>query len=321
VAGRFVDISTSIQRFLCPRCGVSGKVEQPETEDGFKLTVGAADEIERLVIDDGVTSAASQAGLDKSSVSRLIAARADRVIATTEPPPATALSRVGASALAASDIRLGDVRAVFVGPEDGRLLSWIGNGKATIFPDATVAAHCLSWHERIKTSLTGDVFRAMLSQPLRQAATRMAALIAARPAEEKEIARLLTTSAVGMSFDDTRSLSKIAAVGTPGRHFLKLKDRLMSIHDADSLQEASRKLNSWLAECHSAWADIFQPVTQFIKTYMPVILAHPLSLTSSMPILERRFDGPANVQTLLLARERRTSPKLLARNPIRALRL
>lgn len=268
------------------------------------MTISAANEIERLVINGGITSAASIARLDKSSISRLISARADRIIKSTEPPRATALANLGAGALAAADLTRGQVRAVFIGPDDSRLLQWLSPRKTTIFPDAAIAAHCLTWQERVRAALTADVFEAMLVKPLRQAAQKMAIFLSKGPSDLREVTRLLTANPVGMNFEDTTSLSKLAAAGTPARHFLKMRDRLTCIHDASTLEDGMRKLTSWLGECHGTWADIFQPVVQFLKAYMPLLLKHPLSLTSKIPVLSRRFDGPANVYNLILARER-----------------
>lgn len=300
----FEQIEAEVQRFLCPKCGTSSKLERPETEPGFKMTQVAAVEIERLALQHGITATAGLSGLDKSSISRLIASRADRAVFAARPPKAAALQAAANGSVVVTDLETLEARAVFTGPVDERLVDWLGCAPTAAFPDAAIAPHCLSWAGRIQACLTKDVFLGMLAKPLLAAARRLASRLGTKPSEEDQVARLLTSDQGSLTFEETTRLAKIASPGTPGRHFLKLKDRLGRICEAENSQEATGRLNRWIAQCEESWTDIFSPVLQFLSAYRPLMFNHAMSLVVEMPVLTRKFDGPASLINLSLANTR-----------------
>lgn len=301
----FEQIEADVQRFLCPKCGTSCKVERPKAEPGFKMTQAAASEVERLALEFGITATAGLSGLDKSSVSRLITARSERTLIGNRPPRVAALQSVSNGSVIVTDLETSQARAVFAGTVDERMVDWLSETTVTVFPDAHVAPHCLSWVERFQACLTKDVFLTMLGKPLLAAARRMAARLVPKPLDEDKVARLLTSEQGGLTFAETVSLSKIASPGTPGRHFLKLKDRLVRLCDAENSDEAISRLERWITQCQDSWADIFAPVLQFLSAYRPLIFSHVLALKAEMPVLSRKFDGPASLLNLTLANERK----------------
>lgn len=304
-SGRFAPSTATVQRFLCRGCGATRGIETPEVERGSKISRSAAEELARLVLRHGITASAERAGIDKSSLSRLIASRAGNHVDGTRRPEAATLSMVRPGCLAVGDVRSGRTMAFFDGPNDQRLLPWLSTPKpAILLPDEQVAPLALSWLSRFQIVLSQKTFGKLLSPLISKAARRMASYLSPKACSEEECARLFAADPSELSDIDSATLAKLAAPGTPGRHFIKLRDRVQRLHFSCDLDEGRARLETWLSDCKDTWASIFAPVVAFVQAYRPLILSHELALTAPVPAPKLKVHGPTNVLNLRLKSEK-----------------
>lgn len=307
----FVASEASVTRFLCPHCGSTSSLETPEGEKGFRLSVRAADAILETALSGGIAEAAALASIDRSSVSRLLASRADAYLASNVRPNVSCVGAVGGG-VHVWDAETGSVAACFDKVDDHRLVNWLSSpSPALVLPDPEVAPRVLGWSNNLRVALTKPTYLSLLVTPLRRAARKMAAVIVGGATKGVErIAELLVAPQTGLRIDQAMELSRIASNGMPARHFLRLRDRICGICDVVDLENGRQRLAAVIEDCQGAWADIFAPVLDFLSAYREVILTYSVALLTPAPVQRLQMAGPANLLTLAAARGLLHKPEL-----------
>lgn len=302
--GVFAGVDAAVARFLCPRCGKTSRREEPELQAGFRMSVRAAEAIIDIALDEGIGGAANAASIDRSSVSRLVSARADEYLASNDRPELARLSSENAT-IVVSDAMGGSPVAYFDRLDSPALPDWLSRPTLpVILPDAEIAPRVLAWRDRTVVALTKQVFLSLIDGPMRRAARKMATLLRDGVGIDRA-ADLLAARTVSLVPRDAADLARIAAPGTPARNFLRLRDRFVGIYDTSGLAEARKRLTDVVNDCTDAWKDIFGPVLEFLSAYRPMILSHPASLIIRRPVPAMVMQGPASLLTLAIRRKPR----------------
>jgi hypothetical protein len=306
--GVFSAVEAAVSRFLCPRCGKTSRREEPEIQSGFRMSVRAAEAIIDVAIDEGIGSAADAALIDRSSVSRLVSARAEEYLASTDRPELARLSAENAN-IVVYDAMSGDAVACFDRLDNPTLPNWLSRPTLpVILPDTEIAPRVLGWKDQTVVSLTKHVFLSLIDGPMRRAARKMAALVRNTVGIDR-VADLLSAKTATLAPRDAADLARIAAPGTPARNFLRLRDRFVGIYDPSGLAEARKRLTDVVNDCTDAWRDIFAPVLEFLTIYRPLILSHPASLIVRSPAPAMAMQGPASLLTIAMSKSLRSDPR------------
>ncbi|MCV9964103.1 hypothetical protein OIU34_19665 [Pararhizobium sp. BT-229] len=299
--GVFSPAEAAVSRFLCPRCGKTSRREEPELQAGFRMSVRAADALVGVALDEGIGGAASAASIDRSSVSRLVSARAEEYLASKDRPELARLSAESAN-IVVSDAMSGHAVACFDRLDNPILPNWLSRPTPpVIFPDAEIAPRVMGWKDMAVVSLTKHVFLSMIDGPIRRAARKMAALVKDGMGIDR-VSELLASKASSLSPREAADLARMAAPGTPARNFLRLRDRFLGLYDAPGLAEARKRLTDTVNDCTDVWKDIFSPVLEFLVVYRPLILSHPVSLIVRSPSPAMAMKGPASLLTIAISR-------------------
>lgn len=302
--GAFAAVEAAVSRFLCPRCGKTDRREVPELQSGFRMSMRAADAIVEVALEEGIGGAANIAEIDRSSVSRLISARADGYLASSDRPELARLS-VSNGNIVVCDALSGDAVACFDKLECSSLSKWLSRPiLPVVVPDAEIAPRVLGWKDITTVSLTKHAYLSLLDGPIRRAARKMA-MIAKDVLGIDRVCDLLATKTSTLGPRDAADLARLAAPGTPARNFLRLRDRFLGLYDAPGLAEARRRFDTLVTDCTDVWREIFTPVLDFLAVYRPMILSHPVALLVRSPLPVMAMQGPANLLTVGLARQLR----------------
>jgi hypothetical protein len=280
--GRFQPTYAEVRRFRCNGCGATGSVETPDTETGFRLSKTAADEIVGTSIASGMKRAGETAGIDVASVSRLVAARADRLLENRTRPRIARAESLDSGVVAISDALTGDITVCFSGGGDPRLLPWLSRPyPSVVVPAAELMAHALRW-TGLKVSIASDTALSVLSPLVEKARQR------------------LTSAYRGLDGGPADS-------SAPARHFLRSSERLYAAMEAPDIGTAKAAITKWIGDCTGFWADVFAPVLRFLSTYQDCLFNHGICLE---PVPPRRleFSGPANLMTLAFNRRPQLTP-------------
>jgi hypothetical protein len=173
-SSRFVTYA-EVRRFRCADCGATGSTASPETEPGFRLSQIAADGIVEASIKVGMKRAGETAGIDAASVSRLVAARAERVLEVTARPRIARAETLDGGVVAITDAWTGEVSACFSGGDDPKLLPWLSRPyPSVILPAADLMAQSIRW-TALKVSIAAETALSVVSPLVEKARQRVIA--------------------------------------------------------------------------------------------------------------------------------------------------
>jgi hypothetical protein len=272
--GAFQPSYAEVRRFRCSACGATDSDTSPETEPGFRLSTAAADGIVEASIRSGMKKAGEAAGVDAATVSRLVTARAERLLGETTRPRVARIEGLGTGVVAVSDAWTGEVSACFAGGDDPRLMPWLAKPyPSVVVPSGEIMAQAIRWAGATVVIANETVVDALLPL-IERARQRMMEMV--RSAEE------LAMNPAALE-----------------RHFVRASEKLFSALDAAHHGLARGMVSTWIENCRGVWSEVFAPVLRFLSTYRDCLFTHAVCME---PLPRRKLDfvGPANLMTLAL---------------------
>jgi hypothetical protein len=306
---QYIDLMANIQRFRCPSCASTSGIETPEIEQGFKITKAAAGKIIDAALHSDIQTCSEMSGVDKSTISRLLSSKAETLL-LSQPTFKTCRLKVLRPSLLAL---LNQSTQEAVGFLPGGKMHYVPNilerlGVETVIPCPEIAPHTLSWRSSMAITLTANDFATMVSTLLKRAAQKMlGALKLPDSVTASSAVNLLSSDLSKLSVSENIALSKLAPAGTPARGFIRMRDRILAVHNAPDLTTARSLLAKWQEDCRDTWRTIFSGVLNFIETYKDLILTNPYSLQPAASYPLHAAFRPANIMTIQLHRSRLTS--------------
>ena len=300
--GRFCDYQAQVQRFRCPRCLSTNGIETPELERGFKLTRAAADELVSAALSDDLQACSDTSGVDKSTISRLLSARADALFDQVKEIRTCRLQLMRPSVLAVLDQQHSTPLGFLAGISNKVVEDCLERiGAETVIPCPQTAPHSLSWTNKLTVTLSRSDFSALLKGLVRDAAKKVIDLIKLPESLTSGNAlHLLTSDPAALSLQDNIVLAQLAPAGTPARGFMRMRDRLHEVHKAADLTSARGKLAKWREDCKDLWGVVFSGVVRFLDSYKNIILTNPYALQPAVSYRGPSILRPANVMTIQL---------------------
>lgn len=292
----FVQSVAEVRRLRCAACGTTANQTFPTTEEGFRMSVEAADRVVERVLAAGLATAAEEAGMDRASVSRLIATRADRRLERTERPRLARMDLVAPGILCVADAATGLPAAFFSGCDDGRLLPWLSRPyPAVLVPDRNTLAAAMRW-EGFRIAVDGGTAAAMARAVMARAALRCGRSFPASVAASARLARLLATSRAVADIAEDVTFAHVETVGPRLRHFMRMVARLEALLLDPEANPGNADIARWKADCGGIWSEVFQPVLVFLDTFAAVLFRRPGSFE---PLeLDPALRPPAGVMSL-----------------------
>lgn len=303
--GIFRDHQARVQRYRCPDCLTTSGIETPELEEGFKLTRVAADEIITIALSNDIQGCSEVSGVDKSTISRLLTSRADAVLNQIKDIKTCRLQLIRPSVLALVDQQ----RSTPLGFLPGISSKVVGNfleriGVETVIPCPETAPYSLSWTKRMAVTLSRTDFALILKGLLKDAAKKVVDMIKLpENISAGSAVQLLTADMAALSLQDNVTLARLAPTGTAARGFLRMRERLISVHMATDLTSARRQLAKWKEDCKDLWRVIFSDVVRFLDSYKDIILSNQYALQPAAAYRGPAILRPANVMTIQLHRK------------------
>jgi len=310
---QYIDLLANIQRFRCPSCASTNGVETPEIEQGFKITKAAAEKIIDTALHRDIQACSEISGVDKSTISRLLSSKADELL-LKQPTFKTCRLKVLRPSLLAL---LNQSTHEAIGFLPGGKIHSVANilerlGVETVIPCPEIAPHAFSWRSVMSVTLTANDFATMVSTLLRRAALKMIGTLKLPDSvTASTAANLLSSDLSRLSVSENIALSKLAPAGTPARGFMRMRDRLLAVHNAPDLTTARTLLSKWKEDCRDTWRTVFSGVLRFLETYKDMILTNPYSLQPAASYSVPAALRPANIMTIQLHRSRPTSENTL----------
>ncbi len=300
--GNFRDHQARVQRYRCPHCLSTSSMETPELEEGFKLTRSAADEIITVALSNDIQGCSEVSGVDKSTISRLLTSRADAFLSRISDIKTCRLQLMRPSVLALVDQQ----RSTPLGFLPGVSSKVVGDflermGVETVIPCPKTAPHSLSWTKKMAVTLSRTDFAVIIKDLLKDAAKKIVDMIKLPEGMSSGSAvHLLTSDMAALSLQDNVILAQLAPAGTPARGFLRMRDRLVSVHRATDLTSARAQLARWKEDCKDLWGVVFSGVVRFLVSYKDIILANQYALQPAASYRGPAILRPANVMTIQL---------------------
>lgn len=238
----------------------------------------AADRIVQIAVEKGMKHAGAQAGVDPASVSRLVAARADRLLHASTRPRVARIGDIG-GAVAVSDAWTGNVMACFTGADDSRLIPWLSKPyPGVILPGADMLSRAITW-TGFKVAVAVDTAVSMLEPLMERSQKRLTAV-------------------------DNGDASSLAA---HMRHFDRTYGKLKGIMEMPDIATGKQAISDWIRGCTGFWADVFRPILLFLTSYQDCLFSHPACLQADNR-MTLDLKGPANLMTLALNMKRLSEP-------------
>lgn len=305
---KIVEVDVDVTRYLCRSCGQSLSFESTEIEPGFRMSKACADILVETAVALGVGETAKRFLMDKSVVSRLLSSRSGRKLQSLDFKGLTGLRSIRPNLVEAYDYLTGAPKAYFSGVHDENLKKIIGgDSRVHVAPDVELLPFVAKWLGKDKIVMSAVVFSGFMEKLMGKAARKMAKHLCRFELPENKLEQLLCKSARELDREEQADFARLNAPGSPARKFFDMKSRITNLYRTHDLRIAKKRLDSWLADCVGAWADIFSPVVDFLNTWKPAILQHPYSLNVPSLSNVRMANMPASVLTLRL--QRPISPK------------
>lgn len=300
--GAYCDHFARIQRFRCPNCFSTDGIETPEIEQGFKLTREAADKLVTAALSNDIQACSDISGVDKSTISRLLSAKADAAMLQHTDIKTCRLQLIRPSVLAILDQRHSSTLGFLPGITSKVVENCLERmGVETVIPCPDTAPHSFPWMKKMSVTLSGTDFAAMLRGLIKNAAKKVIEMTKLPENVSLSSAlQLLTADLATLSVRDNIALSQLAPAGTPARGFMRMRDRLLAVHKASDLTTARGQLERWKDDCRDLWGVVFSGVVRFLNTYKDIILTNQYALQPAATYSGPPVMRPANVMTLQL---------------------
>jgi hypothetical protein len=300
--GTYCDHFARIQRFRCPNCLSTNGIETPEIEQGFKITRAAADELVTAALSNDIQACSDASGVDKSTISRLLSSKADAAMLQHKDIKTCRLQLIRPSVLAVLDQTQSSTLGFLPGIAPKVVENWLDRmGVETVIPCPQTAPYSIPWMKKMSVTLSGSDFSIMLTGLIKNAARKVIDMIKLPESLSPSNAlQLLTADLTTLSVSDNIALSRLAPAGTPARGFMRMRDRLLTVHKASDLTTARIQLESWKEDCRDLWRSVFSGVIRFLDTYKEIILRNSYALQPAATYSGPPIARPANVMTLQL---------------------
>jgi hypothetical protein len=301
---KFIDMQASVQRFRCPRCAATVGMETPEIEQGFKITKTASDMIVDTTLQNDIQTCSETSGVDKSTISRLLTSKADSILLSQPNLKTCRLQMLRPSLLAVLNQNTSEVVGYLPGISRYPVLSLLEKlNVETVIPCPETAPHTLPWQKIMTITLTGSDFAKIVRTLFKRSANKVVGLLKLPDSVTPAAAtNLLGADLSTLSVADNITLAQIAPAGTPARGFMRLKDRLLAVHNAPDLTTARKLLTQWKDDCRDIWRTVFSNVLSFLDAYKDLILSNPYALQPAATYTGPSTLRPANIMTIHLHR-------------------